>query len=189
MQAEVMSDPGEHLTTRNRRRIALIAHDNKKVDLLRWAEYNRQLLRSHTLYATGTTGTMLEYELGLRITCFLSGPVGGDQQIGAKIAEGVIDVLIFFWDPLEPQPRDPDVKALLRLATVWNITVACHTATADMIISSPLLAGPYQAARPDFAPRPVGPLLEPEPEPEIREHVVTPDDAAANRPHQEAVAR
>jgi methylglyoxal synthase len=94
---------------------------------------------------------MLEYELGLQVNRYLSGPVGGDQQIGAKIAEGVIDVLIFFWDPLEPQPHDPDVKALLRLATVWNIAVACNTATADMIISSPLLAGAYQPARPDFA--------------------------------------
>ncbi len=157
-----MSDREERPIPGSRRHIALIAHDNKKVDLLQWAEYNRQLLRSHTLYATGTTGTMLEYELGLHVTCFLSGPVGGDQQIGAKIAEGVIDVLIFFWDPLEPQPHDPDVKALLRLATVWNITVACNTATADMIISSPLLAGPYQPKRPDFAPRHVGTLLEPE---------------------------
>jgi methylglyoxal synthase len=158
-----MSDHGEGPIAGSRRHIALIAHDNKKVDLLRWAEYNRQLLRSHTLYATGTTGTMLEYELGLPVTCFLSGPVGGDQQIGAKIAEGVIDVLIFFWDPLEPQPHDPDVKALLRLATVWNITVACNTATADMIISSPLLSGGYRPTRPDFAPRPVEPLLEPQP--------------------------
>ena len=102
---------------------------------------------------------MIEYELGLPVTCFMSGPVGGDQQIGAKIAEGVIDVLIFFWDPLEPQPHDPDVKALLRLAAVWNIAVACNVASADMIISSPLLAGDYRQVRPDFAPRPVEPLL------------------------------
>jgi len=102
---------------------------------------------------------MLEYELGLHVTCFMSGPVGGDQQIGANIAEGVIDVLIFFWDPLEPQPHDPDVKALLRLAAVWNIAVACNVASADMIISSPLLASDYRQVRPDFAPRPIEPLL------------------------------
>jgi len=125
------------------------------VDLLRWAEHNLQTLRDHTLYATGTTGTLLEYELGLRVTRFLSGPVGGDQQIGARIAEGSINVLVFFWDPLEPQPHDPDVKALLRIAAVWNIPVACNVASADMIITSPLLAGGYQPLRPDFSARTV----------------------------------
>jgi methylglyoxal synthase len=142
-----------HADNAERRHIALIAHDNKKADLLRWAEFNRGTLKQHDLYATGTTGTMLEYELGLHVTRFLSGPVGGDQQIGAKIAEGVIDLLIFFWDPLEPQPHDPDVKALLRLATVWNIPVATNVASADLIISSPLLASGYQRVRPSFGDR------------------------------------
>lgn len=136
-----------------RRRIALVAHDNKKVELLRWAEHNREVLSRHDLCATGTTGTLLEYELGLQNTRYLSGPIGGDQQIGAKIAEGEIDVLVFFWDPLEPQPHDPDVKALLRLAAVWNIAVACNLTSADMIISSPLFDGDYRAARPQHADR------------------------------------
>ncbi len=131
------------------RRIAMVAHDNKKVDLLAWAEFNRATLAQHELLATGTTGTILEHELGLPVHRFMSGPLGGDQQIGAGIAEGRIDMLVFFWDPLEPQPHDPDVKALLRLATLWNIPVATNVATADMLVSSPLLASDYQPVRPD----------------------------------------
>ncbi len=132
------------------RHIALVAHDNKKLELLNWAEYNRGTLAEHVLYATGTTGTMLQHELGLPVQRFLSGPVGGDLQIGAKLAEGLIDLLVFFWDPLEPQPHDPDVKALLRIAVVWNVPVACNLASADLVISSPLLKGSYQPVRPDF---------------------------------------
>lgn len=136
-----------------RRHIALVAHDNKKVELLSWADFNRGTLSRHHLYATGTTGTMLEYELGLPVHRFLSGPIGGDQQIGAKIAEGIIDLLIFFWDPLEPQPHDPDVKALLRLGAVWNVPMACNVATADMIISSSLMDTDYRGQRPELGPR------------------------------------
>jgi methylglyoxal synthase len=126
-----------------RKRIALVAHDNKKTDLLEWAKFNRGTLSHHILCATGTTGTILENEMGLKVTKYKSGPLGGDQQIGAEIANGKIDCLIFFWDPLEPQPHDPDVKALLRLAVLWNIPTACNRATADFIISSHLLAEEY----------------------------------------------
>jgi methylglyoxal synthase len=122
------------------RRIALIAHDNKKQDMSEWAHYNRARLVEHELFATATTGRILQDELDLEITCFRSGPYGGDQQIGARIAEGEIDLLVFFWDPLEPHPHDPDVKALLRVAVVCNIPVACNRATADFMISSPLMA-------------------------------------------------
>ena len=121
------------------RRIALIAHDNKKHDMLEWAEYNLALLAGHELFATATTGRLLQERLGLAVTCFRSGPFGGDQQIGARIAEGGIDLLVFLWDPLEPHPHDPDVKALLRVAVVCNIPIACNRATADFLISSPLM--------------------------------------------------
>jgi methylglyoxal synthase len=121
------------------RRIALIAHDRKKQDLLEWADYNSELLAEHTLFATGTTGRMLGDELGLRVTCFQSGPLGGDQQIGALIAAGRLDLLVFFTDPMQPQPHDPDVKALMRIAVVWDIPIACNRASADFLITSPLL--------------------------------------------------
>lgn len=117
----------------------MIAHDKQKQDLLEWARYNRGLLTRHRLCATASTGGLLREQLGLAVDCVRSGPLGGDQQIGARIAEGLVDLLVFFWDPLVPQPHDPDVKALLRMAVVCNIPVACNRATADFVISSPLL--------------------------------------------------
>jgi methylglyoxal synthase len=123
--------------------IALIAHDNMKQNLLEWAKYNKDVLGRHDLFATGTTGAVLSKELGLKITALQSGPLGGDQQIGARIAEGTIEFLIFFWDPLEPHPHDPDVKALLRIAVLWNIPIACNRASADFMISSHLMSEDY----------------------------------------------
>jgi methylglyoxal synthase len=132
------------------KKIALVAHDNKKQDLMEWAKFNRDLLAHHKVYATGTTGTMLQRELGFEVTKLQSGPLGGDQQIGARIADGEIDFLIFFWDPLEPMPHDPDVKALLRMAVVWNIPIACNRASADFMISSPLMDGEYDRLVADY---------------------------------------
>jgi methylglyoxal synthase len=135
------------------KRIALIAHDNKKQDMLEWAKYNNEVLRRHDLFATGTTGSMLAKEVGLEIKKFLSGPLGGDQQVGAAITDGKIDFLIFFWDPLEPHPHDPDVKALLRIAVVWNIPVACNRASADFMISSHLMNEEYRRLLLDYKNR------------------------------------
>ena len=132
------------------KKIALVAHDNKKRDLLEWAKFNRDLLAHHEVYATGTTGDILESVLEFKIHRLQSGPLGGDQQIGAKIVDNEIDFLIFFWDPLEPMPHDPDVKALLRMAVVWNIPIACNRASADFMISSPLMDGEYDRLVPDY---------------------------------------
>ncbi len=142
--------PHKKIAMEHDKKIALVAHDNKKGDLVEWAKYNRVLLAHHRLYATGTTGEILEHELGFTINRLQSGPLGGDQQIGAKIAESEINFLIFFWDPLEPQPHDPDVKALLRMAVVWNIPIACNRASADFMISSPLMDGAYDRLVPDY---------------------------------------
>ncbi|MEI6361430.1 MAG: methylglyoxal synthase [Actinomycetes bacterium] len=132
------------------RHIALVAHDHMKTELADWADHNRDLLALHRIYATGTTGRILEQRLERPVDLFLSGPLGGDQQVGAGIAEGAIDALVFFWDPLEPQPHDPDVKALLRIATLWNIPVASNRTTADMIVTSPLFSGSYRPVTPAF---------------------------------------
>jgi len=137
-------------STGPRKKIGLVAHDNKKIDLIEWATYNRQVLMRHELTATGTTGTLLEDALGIGVIKLQSGPLGGDQQLGALIADGEIDFLVFFWDPLEPQPHDPDVKALLRIAVVWNIPVACNRASADLMVSSPLMSSDYERQMPDY---------------------------------------
>lgn len=133
------------------KRIALVAHDNKKKDLLEWVEYNRELLSQHRLIATGTTGRLIEERLNVPVKKLFSGPLGGDQQIGALIAQGEIDIVIFFWDPLEMQPHDSDVKALLRIAVAWNVNIACNRTTADFILTSPLMQQPYQVMLPDYS--------------------------------------
>jgi len=142
--------PHKKIPMEHGKKIALVAHDNKKRDLLEWAKFNRVLLSHHQIFATDTTGKILEQELGLKVVKLKSGPLGGDQQIGAKIVEGKIDFLIFFWDPLEPQPHDPDVKALLRMAVVWNIPIANNRASADFMISSPLMDKAYNRLVPDY---------------------------------------
>jgi methylglyoxal synthase len=140
----------KQVTMSGRKRIALVAHDGKKQSLVDWAKFNRAVLVEHEVWATGTTGGLIEKALNMPVKKLYSGPLGGDQQIGAMIVEGKIDFLIFFWDPLAAQPHDPDVKALLRMAVVWNIPVACDRATADFMISSPLMHGPYERIVPDY---------------------------------------
>lgn len=135
----------------NVKNIVLIAHDSRKKDLLEWVAYNRNVLREHKLFATGTTGALIAKRAELEVARFKSGPLGGDQQVGAQISEGALDILIFFWDPLEPQPHDPDVKALLRIAVLYNIPTACNRATADFLVASPLFHGPYERLLEDFA--------------------------------------
>ena len=131
-------------------RIALVAHDNKKADLVEWATCNREVLAHHDLIATSSTGWVIEAEVGVPVERLLSGPLGGDLQLGARIAEGKVDLLLFFWDPLEPQPHDPDVKALLRIAVVWNVPVASNRATADFLITSQLFDSDYQRIVPAY---------------------------------------
>ena len=144
------------LTMEPKKKIALIAHDNKKDELLDWARSNRSVLVEHDLFATGTTGKLLQVQLDFPITRMQSGPLGGDQQIGARIVDGEIDFLIFFWDPLESQPHDPDVKALLRIAVVWNIPIANNRTSADFMITSPFMSGTYVRQLADYQdyPRP-----------------------------------
>src|SRR5215510_4323032 len=135
----------------SRKRIALVAHDNKKKELIEWAVFNKGTLAKHKLYATGTTGAMLEKELDQPVIKLQSGPLGGDLQIGAMITEGKLDVLIFFWDPMEAQPHDPDIKALLRISVTWNIPIACDRATADFVLTSPLMQEPYEPIIEDYS--------------------------------------
>ena len=141
------------LKIEKKKNIALVAHDERKEDLLEWVNFNKGTLSKHNLFGTGNTGTLIEKKIGLKIEKFLSGPLGGDQQIGAKITEGKIDFLIFFWDPLESHPHDPDVKALLRIAVVYNIPIACNRSTADFVISSHLMSEDYKRRVIDYSKR------------------------------------
>lgn len=138
-----MDRRNDRVTMSAKKRIALIAHDSRKDDLLDWVRFNRDVLREHDLLATGTTGALVNRQCELPVTRLKSGPLGGDQQMGAKIADGELDLLVFFWDPLEPHPHEPDVRALLRIAVLYNIPVACNRATADFVIASPLIHGEY----------------------------------------------
>lgn len=124
--------------------IALIAHDSKKQSLVDWADWNKEVLKNHFLVGTGTTAKLITQKTGLPVKGYNSGPLGGDQQIGSRISEGTIDFMIFFWDPLEAQPHDPDVKALLRIAVLYDIPVANNRATADFLLTSRFMSEEYQ---------------------------------------------
>jgi methylglyoxal synthase len=143
----------QHRRMNRKKRIALIAHDGKKQDMIEWVRHNRETLNDHVLCATGSTGSLIQEKTGLKVFRFMSGPLGGDQQIGAKIVEGDIDILIFFWDPLMPQPHDPDVKALLRIAVLHNIPTASNRSTADFLLTSSLMDELYERIIPDYARR------------------------------------
>ena len=172
----------KRITIERDKKVALVAHDNKKHDLVEWAKFNRDLLAHHTVYATGTTGALLERELGFPIRKLESGPLGGDQQIGAKIVEDEIDFMIFFWDPLEPMSHDPDVKALLRMAVVWNIPIACNRATADFMVSSPLMDEEYDRLLPEYETyRNRAPLYSPPAEISSGEKATTSSDIKTRR--------
>lgn len=132
------------------KRIALVAHDERKQDLLSWAHRNSDILANHDLYATGTTGKLLADQCAFSITCMKSGPLGGDQMLGAMIARGELDILVFFWDPMSAQPHDVDVKALLRMSVLYNIPTACNRATADFLISSPFFNQSYERELKDY---------------------------------------
>ena len=141
---------GVEVAKRNVKTIALVAHDNMKKDLIEWAQFNQGTLLNYEIYSTGTTGKLIEEKTDLKVNKLKSGPLGGDQQLGSKIANGEIDFLIFFWDPLSVQPHDVDVKSLLRLSVVYNVPVACNRSTADFIISSPLMHREYDRVIPEF---------------------------------------
>ncbi|GAB3489392.1 methylglyoxal synthase [Marinomonas epiphytica] len=138
------------VTTRAIKKVALVAHDNMKPELIKWARAHKSKLVKHSLMATGTTGNLLQKELGVPVNALISGPLGGDQQLGGMIAEGEIDVLIFFWDPFEPMPHDPDIKALLRVAAVWNIPIACSVSSANFLVSSPFFESEFEKEIPDY---------------------------------------
>ncbi|MDB4838059.1 methylglyoxal synthase [Marinomonas sp.] len=138
------------ITTPEHKNVALVAHDNMKPELIKWAEQHKEKLVKHNLMATGTTGNLMQKHLNVPVQSLISGPLGGDQQLGGMIAEGKIDILIFFWDPFEPMPHDPDIKALLRVAAVWNIPIACSVSSANFLVSSPLFESAFDRQVPDY---------------------------------------